>query len=96
VFNAILIVLGSLLQYGDYFAWFRVSSDLRLLEDGLAIADDFETPALRRNESDLRIGKAATNFRRQTGSARFVASNSAVFDADVHVSRKNAAETAGI
>ena len=54
------------------------------LVDGNAIAQHFESTALRRNQLDLRLRKALTNLGRQTGGAGFVVSNDAVFDRDLH------------
>jgi hypothetical protein len=84
VFNAILMVLGSLLQYGNDFAGFGVASRLRLLENRFAVGHDLEASALRRDQADFRFGKTSSYFRRQTGGAGLVRSNGAVFDADFH------------
>ena len=61
-----------------------MTSDLRFLEDGLAIADDLEAAAARWDQLHVRLGKACLDLSRQTGGSWMVASDSAVFDADFH------------
>jgi hypothetical protein len=57
---------------------------LRLLEDGRAVGDDLEPTAARRDQLDRGVWKPLLNLGRQPGSPRFVASEGAVFDRDVH------------
>jgi hypothetical protein len=61
-----------------------MATGLGLLVDRNAIAQNFESPAPRRNQVDLRLWKPLTNFGRQTGGPWFVVSNDAVFDRDLH------------
>ena len=65
-------------------AGLRVPAELRLLEDGHAIACDLEPATSRWLESDAGVGKALLNRGRQTGGPRLVVSNRAVLDVDVH------------
>jgi hypothetical protein len=54
------------------------------LVNGNAIKQNFESTASRRSQLDLRFRKSLTDFGRQTGGPRFVVSNDAVFDRDLH------------
>jgi hypothetical protein len=60
-------------------------AQLGFLEDWLAIHQHFESTSPRRDHLDLRAGEALLDLRRQTGGARLVVSNDAVFDADLHL-----------
>jgi len=61
-----------------------VATELRLLEDGNAVADDLEPTAARGEELHLRAGNLLTQLGRQTGGPWLVVSNGAVLDGDVH------------
>jgi hypothetical protein len=74
----------SLGKNADYLAWFRVAAGLRFLIDRYTVTCHFEPSAARRYELDLSFGVLLTNLSRQTGGSGFVASKSAVFDADFH------------
>lgn len=66
-----------------------MTPQLRFLEDRNAVARDLEAPAARRLEGDGRLWKYLPEFGRQTGGPRFVASNRAVLDLDVHMYQDN-------
>jgi len=70
-------------QAGD-LARLRVPSELRLLEDRLTVARDLEPSAARGLELDGGVGEEAAKLGRQTDGPRFVASNRAVLDLDIH------------
>jgi hypothetical protein len=72
-------------QQGDDLARFRMSSELRLLEDRLTIARNLEPPAARRLELDVGAGKDRAKLGRQTGGPGLVTSNRAILDLDLHV-----------
>jgi hypothetical protein len=57
---------------------------LRFFVNRDAIAQHLEASALRRNEIDRRNRKSLANFGRQTGGPRFIVSEGAVFDRDLH------------
>jgi hypothetical protein len=62
----------------------RVTPDLRLLKDRLAIAHDLEPTAARRHHLDLRGREFLANRGRQTDGPWLVVSDRAVFDRDPH------------
>jgi hypothetical protein len=62
----------------------RVTPDLRLLKDRLAIAHDLEPTAARRHHLDLRGRELLANRGRQTDGPWLVVSDRAVFDRDPH------------
>ena len=77
--------LGRLLQQLDDFTGQCVPASPGLLEDGCAVARNFESSASRRNHLDLRIRPLFANLSRQPGSSGFVVSKRAVFDRDLHL-----------
>jgi hypothetical protein len=66
------------------FARLRVTPELRLLKDRLAIPRDFEPPAARWDQLDLGYREFLANRGRQTDSPWLVVSDRAVFDRDPH------------
>jgi hypothetical protein len=56
----------------------------RFLVDRNTITCYLEPTSLRRNQVDVRCREALANLGRQTGGARLVVSDDAVFDADLH------------
>jgi hypothetical protein len=77
-------VAASIAKQPYDFSRLRVALQLRLLEHRLPIAHDLEAAAARRNQLDLRLGKLVSNLGRQTDGPRFVVSNRAVLDRDLH------------
>src|SRR6185503_17147735 len=67
------------------FAGTRVPIELGLLEDGLSVPDHLEPALAGRDQLNVRVGKRASNFRRQTDGSRLVVSKRAVFDRYAHV-----------
>ena len=61
-----------------------MAPELRLLEDGCAVAPDFEASAARWLERNACIRKFLFQLGRQTDGPWLVASNGAVLDFDVH------------
>jgi hypothetical protein len=57
---------------------------LLLRKDERAIALDLENAATPLEEIDIRVGKSRADLGRQTGSPRFVVSDYAVSNGDVH------------
>ena len=61
--------LGRLFQQFQDFARARVPPELRFLENGDAVALHLEASAARRDQLDVRVGKAFLELGRQTGGA---------------------------
>lgn len=68
----------------DDLARLRVTSDLRLLKDRLAVASDFESPAAGWDHLDLGGREPLTNRGRQTDGPGLVVSYRAVLDRYSH------------
>jgi hypothetical protein len=60
-----------------------VPAKLGLLENWIVAEKYFETTAKSRNQFDFGIGEAISDLVRQTGGARLVVSNHAIFDTDL-------------
>jgi hypothetical protein len=73
-----------LLEQLHDLAFLGMPVELGLLEYGPAIAQNFEPPALRRNQLDFRFRKRLPYLSRQPGGSGFIVSNRAVFDCDLH------------
>ena len=73
-----------LVDEAQHFTRLRVAAELRLLEDRHAVEHDLEPAASGWTHGDLGAGMAFTNGSRQTDGTRFVVSNDAVLDRDVH------------
>jgi hypothetical protein len=71
-------------QHPEDLPGLGVPAELRLLEDGGAVDCHLKPPATRGSQFNLGIRVFCTNLRRQTGGARFVLSDDAVFDGNVH------------
>jgi len=55
-----------------------------LREHELAVHRHLEDPSRRLGQADLGLGEGLTDLRRQTGGARLVVSDDAVFDRHPH------------
>lgn len=72
----------------------RVSIEFRLLEDGNTIPMHLKPAAARRHELHDGIAELALDIGRQTDGPRFVVSNRAVLDRDIHGCRRGERELA--
>jgi len=61
-----------------------VATDTLLGEDDAAVHLHFEDAAGGLDEFDIRVGKRVAKLGRQTGGPRFVVSDDAVLDRDLH------------
>jgi hypothetical protein len=62
-----------------------VPPELRFLEHGRVVHDNFESPAARRDQFDCGMRVFLSELSRQTGGSGLVVSKRAVFDRDIHV-----------
>ena len=72
------------LDQGEHFARFSVPAEPLFGEKEVAVDLDFEYPTGRLQELDVAVGISLHYFRRQTGGARLVVSDHAVFYGDFH------------
>ena len=61
-----------------------MTTELGLPENRIITEKHFEAAAESRSHLDFGVGKAASDFVRQTGGAWLIVSNHAVFDRDLH------------
>ncbi len=62
-----------------------MTAQLLLGKHQLPVHGDLEDAARRRNQLDRGVGMLGTYLRRQTGGARFVVSDGAIRDLNLHV-----------
>jgi hypothetical protein len=80
ILHSLFSTLAALREQLQDFSGARMPIELRLLEDGSAVAQDFEAALARRNHLDLGGGIRCADLGRQTDGPRFVVSKRAVLD----------------